>query len=126
MKSIGMLPLVVRRESTGFIFNRVWRSVKRECLHLVDEGVASFEDVDRAWMSYFETEIGPFGLMDRVGLDVVRDIENVYYGESKDLRDLPPKLLIEKIERGELGVKTGRGFYSYPNPVYLDPRWLEP
>ena len=126
MKSIGMLPLVVRRESTGFIFNRVWRSVKRECLHLVDEGVASFEDVDRAWMSYFGTEIGPFGLMDKVGLDVVRDIENVYYGESKDLRDLPPKLLIEKIERGELGVKTGRGFYSYPDPEYLDPHWLEP
>ena len=126
MKSIGMLPFVVRRESTGFIFNRVWRSVKRECLHLVDEGVASFEDVDRAWMSYFETEIGPFGLMDKVGLDVVRDIENVYYGESKDLRDLPPKLIIEKIERGELGVKTGRGFYSYPDPEYLDPHWLEP
>jgi 3-hydroxybutyryl-CoA dehydrogenase len=126
MKSIGMLPLVVRRESTGFIFNRVWRSVKRECLHLVDEGVASFEDVDRAWMSYFGTEIGPFGLMDKVGLDVVRDIENVYYGESKDLRDLPPKLLIEKVERGELGVKTGRGFYSYPDPEYLDPHWLEP
>ncbi len=126
MRSIGMLPLTVQKESTGFIFNRVWRAVKRECLHLVDEGVASFEDVDRAWMSIYETKFGPFGLMDRVGLDVVRDIENIYYSESHDVRDLPPKLLLEKIDRGELGVKTRRGFYSYPNPAYLDPNWLEP
>ncbi len=76
---------MVRKESTGFIFNRVWRAVKRECLHLVDDGVASYEDVDRAWMSYYGTEMGPFGLMDKVGLDVVRDIENVYYGESERL-----------------------------------------
>ena len=126
MRSIGVLPLIVQRESTGFILNRVWRSVKRECLHLVDDGVASFEDVDRAWMSFYGTKIGPFGLMDRVGLDVVMDIENVYYGESRDPRDSPPRLLLEKIERGELGVKTGRGFYSYPNAAYLAPGWLEP
>ena len=126
MRSIGVLPLVVQKESTGFILNRVWRSVKRECLHLVDDGVASFEDVDRAWMSFYGTKIGPFGLMDRVGLDVVRDIENIYYGESNDPRDSPPRLLLDKIERGELGVKTGRGFYSYPNPAYLEPGWLEP
>jgi 3-hydroxybutyryl-CoA dehydrogenase len=126
MRSIGMVPLFVRRESTGFIFNRVWRAVKRECLHLVDEGVASFEDVDRAWMCIYGMDIGPFGLMDRVGLDVVRDIENVYYGESHDLRDAPPRLLLEKIEEGELGVKSGKGFYSYPNPIYREPGWLEP
>ncbi len=125
MRSIEMVPLIVRKESTGFILNRVWRAVKRECLHLVDDGVASFEDVDRAWMCFYGTKIGPFGLMDRVGLDVVRDIENVYYGESNDKRDSPPKLLLEKIDRGELGVKTNRGFYSYPNPAYLDPAWLE-
>jgi 3-hydroxybutyryl-CoA dehydrogenase len=126
MRDIGMVPLFVRKESTGFIFNRVWRAVKRECLHLVDEGVASFEDVDRAWMCLYGVDIGPFGLMDRVGLDVVRDIENVYYGESGDLRDALPQLLLEKIEKGELGVKSGKGFYSYPNPLYRNPDWIEP
>jgi 3-hydroxybutyryl-CoA dehydrogenase len=126
MRSIGMVPLIVKKESTGFIFNRVWRAVKRECLHLVDDGVASFEDVDRAWMSIYGTEVGPFGLMDRVGLDVVRDIENVYYGESGDVRDSPPRLLLQMIERGDLGVKSGRGFYSYPNPEYLEKGFLEP
>ncbi len=122
--SIGVYPLMVLKESTGFIFNRVWRAIKKECLTVVDEGVASFEDVDRAWMSLYGTEAGPFGLMDRVGLDVVRDIELVYYRESEDPKDQPPEILLDKISRGELGVKTGKGFYKYPNPSYLRSGWL--
>ena len=122
--SIGVRPLIVLKESTGFIFNRVWRAIKKESLTVADEGVASFEDVDRAWMSLYDTGMGPFGLMDRVGLDVVRDIELVYYGESGDPRDKPPRILLDKISRGELGVKTGKGFYTYPNPEYMVPGWL--
>jgi 3-hydroxybutyryl-CoA dehydrogenase len=123
--SIGLAVLVVQKESTGFLFNRVWRAVKKETLHIVDDGVASYEDVDRAWMIIFGTPVGPFGLMDMVGLDVVRDIELVYYGESGNTSDLPPKLLVEKIAKGELGQKVGRGFYRYPNPAYLDSDWLK-
>jgi 3-hydroxybutyryl-CoA dehydrogenase len=123
-RSIGVTPLMVLRESTGFIFNRVWRAIKKECLTVVDEGVASFEDVDRAWMSLNGTEIGPFGMMDRVGLDVVRDIELVYHGESGDPSDRPPRILLDMIDRGELGVKTGKGFYTYPDPDYRRPEWL--
>jgi 3-hydroxybutyryl-CoA dehydrogenase len=55
---------------------------------------------------------------------VVRDIEMVYYEESGDERDAPPGLLRDKIERGELGVKTGKGFYSYPDPKFKDSDWL--
>ena len=123
-RSIGVTPLMVLRESTGFIFNRVWRAIKKECLTVVDDGVARFEDVDRAWMCLNGTEVGPFGMMDRVGLDVVRDIELVYYGESGDPSDRPPKVLLDLIDRGELGVKTGKGFYTYPDPDYKRPGWL--
>ncbi len=122
--SIGVKPLVVQKESTGFIFNRVWRAIKKECLMVLDEGVASFQDVDRAWMSLYGTEMGPFGLMDRVGLDVVRDIEMVYFGESGDTRDMPPEVLLDRINRGELGIKTGKGFYEYPDPEYREQGWL--
>lgn len=122
---VGLTPLLVLKESTGFLFDRVWRAIKKECLHLVDEGVASHEDVDRAWMIVFGMPLGPFGLMDMVGLDVVRDIEMVYYHESGDESDLPPRLLLDKIEKGELGIKTGKGFYGYPNPAYQDPSWLK-
>jgi len=122
--SIGVKPLIVLKESTGFIFNRVWRAIKKESLTVADEGVASFEDVDRAWMSLYDTDMGPFGLMDRVGLDVVRDIEMVYYRESGDPKDKPPRILLNRISRGELGVKTGKGFYTYPNPEYTVSGWL--
>jgi 3-hydroxybutyryl-CoA dehydrogenase len=122
--NINVTPLMVLKESTGFIFNRVWRAIKKECLTVADTGVASFEDVDRAWISLYKTNIGPFGMMDRVGLDVVRDIELVYYRESRDQKDEPPKILLEKISKGELGVKTGKGFYSYPNPKFRESGWL--
>ncbi len=123
--SIGVTPLMVLRESTGFLFNRVWRAIKRECLHLVNDGVATFEDVDRAWMIAFGQPMGPFAIMDRIGLDVVRDIEMTYYRESGNPSDAPPKMLLDKIEKGELGVKTGKGFYTYPHPAFEDPDWLK-
>ena len=118
MSSIGVLPVIVRRESTGFVFNRIWRAVKKEALRVVDAGIASCEDVDRTWMIQWETPMGPFALMDAVGLDVVRDIEMVYFGESEDPTDAPPQVLLDKIAQGHLGVKTGRGFYTYPNPSW--------
>jgi 3-hydroxybutyryl-CoA dehydrogenase len=124
-RTIGVTPLLVRKESTGFLFNRVWRAIKKECLHLVDDGVASHEDVDRAWMILTGMSTGPFGLMDMIGLDVVRDIELVYYRESGDATDAPPPLLLDKIAEGALGMKTGKGFYTYPNPAFQAPGWLQ-
>ena len=123
--SCALTPLLVRKESTGFIFNRVWRAIKKECLRVVDEGVASHEDVDRLWMICHGTPRGPFGDMDMIGLDVIRDIEMVYYRESGDESDTPPKLLLDKIAKGELGVKAGKGFYTYPRPAYEAPGWLK-
>jgi 3-hydroxybutyryl-CoA dehydrogenase len=122
-RSVGLTPLTVLKESTGFLFNRVWRAIKRETLHLVDEGVASVDDVDRAWMICWGMPIGPFGMMDAVGLDVVLDIEQLYYAESGDPQDAPPRLLTDKVAAGELGVKAGRGFYRYPDPAFQDPAW---
>ncbi len=125
-RRIGMLPLRIRRESTGFIFNRVWRAIKKEVLKVADDGVASFEDIDRAWMIHYRTPKGPFGKMDEIGLDVVKAIEEVYAAESGDPADLPPPFLTERVARGDLGEKTGRGFYEYPDPAWADPRFLTP
>jgi 3-hydroxybutyryl-CoA dehydrogenase len=123
-RSIGIVPVLVRREVAGCILARIWRAVKKEALHLVDSGVATPEDVDRMWMIAMEAPRGPFALMDRIGLDVIRDIEMVYYRESGDESDAPPKVLLEMIEKGELGVKTGKGFYTYPNPACESPSFL--
>ena len=124
MESMGLLTIMVRKENTGFVFNCIWRAVKKESLRLLDQGVASVEDIDRTWMIQMESDMGPFAMMDRIGLDVVRDIEQVYYEESGDSRDAPPRVLEEKIACGELGVKTGRGFYTYPQPAWQQPGFL--
>ena len=125
-RRIALLPLRVRKESTGFIINRVWRAIKKETLKVADSGVASFEDVDRAFMLFYGLTQGPFGMMDAIGLDVVADIERVYAAESGDPNDLPPPILTERVARGDLGVKTGRGFYTYPNPAWATPGFLDP
>jgi 3-hydroxybutyryl-CoA dehydrogenase len=69
---------------------------------------------------------GPFALMDSVGLDTVYNIEMIYYNESKDSKDKPPDALLDKIKKGELGIKTGKGFYTYPNPEFLQSDFLNP
>lgn len=118
-QSLGLVTAVVRGESKGFIINRIWRAVKRESLRVVDEGHADPADVDRLWMLFFGTPVGPFGIMDMVGLDVVADIETSYQRVATDPTDQPSAILHEAIARGDLGEKTGKGFYSHPNPEYL-------
>ncbi len=125
-RRIGLLPLRVLRESTGFIFNRVWRAIKKEVLAVADGGIASFEDIDRAWMIHYRTPKGPFGKMDEIGLDVVQAIEEVYAAESGDPADRPPPLLTARVARGDLGEKSGRGFYAYPDPTWAAPDFLTP
>lgn len=122
--SLGLVTAVVNGESKGFIINRIWRAVKRESLRVVDEGVASPEDVDRLWMMFFQTEYAPFGIMDMVGLDVVSDIETSYQLVSLDPTDTPSPTLARMIAAGELGEKSGTGFYHHPNPKYREPGFL--
>jgi 3-hydroxybutyryl-CoA dehydrogenase len=125
VRSIGCVPLTVKKESFGFCFNRVWRAVKHEVLHMWAEGYVDFRDIDRAWMIFTGMKQGPFGIMDRAGLDVVYDVEMLYYNESKDPQDHPPTRLSEMVEKKELGVKTGKGFYRYPDPEYRRSDFLE-
>jgi len=125
VRSLGLVPLTVKKEILGFCFNRVWRAIKREALYMWGEGFVDFRDIDRGWMIFSGMSYGPFGLMDNVGLDVVYDIEMVYYNESKDPKDHPPKALKDKVDRKELGIKTKKGFYAYPDPEYTRPDFLK-
>ncbi|MFD9687235.1 3-hydroxyacyl-CoA dehydrogenase family protein [Kitasatospora sp. NPDC059088] len=109
----GVFPFEARRESTGFIFNRIWAAIKRESLAVVAEGVATAEEVDAMWSVNTGLRGGPFRAMDQVGLDVVLDIEQHYAAERPGLPDGPRTLLAEYVGSGRLGVKAGRGFYEY-------------
>lgn len=125
LRELGLVPIVVRGESVGYATNRVWRAVKKEVLKLLDRGLVSAEDIDRGWMLDWGVDVGPCGLMDHIGLDVVRDIELIYYDESGDENDRPPAFLDGMIAAGKLGTKSGEGFYRYPNPSYEQPGFLD-
>ncbi len=123
-RRIKMVPVVTKKEIMGYSFNRIWRAVKKEALFLVDQGHSDPESIDRAWMLMFGTPYGPFGLMDRIGLDTVQKVEMCYYEASGDDRDKPPRVLNLLVEAGRLGEKTGQGFYTWPNPAFRKPGWL--
>jgi len=113
LPEFGVFPFEARKESTGFIFNRIWAAVKRESLAVVAEGVARPEDVDGMFRVNWGVPAGPFQMMDLVGLDVVLDIENHYAEEFPHLPKHVRELLQSYVDAGKLGVKTGEGFYSY-------------
>jgi len=119
------VPVITAKEIKGFSLNRVWRAIKKESLKLWANGYTTPENLDKAWMLEWGTPHGPFGLMDKVGLDIIKQIEISYYDESKDPDDLPPAKLDELIALGNLGEKSGKGFYEYPNPTYERPGFLE-
>ncbi len=114
----GVHPFEARKESTGFIFNRIWAAIKRESLAVVAEGVSTPRDVDRMWEINMGLKAGPFRMMDQVGLDVVLDIENHYAAENPHLPEGPRALLRRYVDAGHLGAKTGQGFYDdYRSPA---------
>ncbi len=117
LESIEILPLEVKKECYGFVLNRIWRAIKKDCLKIWAGGYADIETVDKAWSifcQYFiKNDYGPFQFMDRIGLDVIYDIEMSYFKNSGFPDDKPPDALKEMVERGELGIKTEKGFYNY-------------
>ncbi|OBA80267.1 3-hydroxybutyryl-CoA dehydrogenase [Mycobacterium sp. 1164966.3] len=113
LPEFGVHPFEARKECTGFIFNRVWAAIKRECIAVVAEGVARPEDVDGMFKVNWGVPAGPFQMMDIVGLDVVLDIENHYAEEFPYLPKSVRDLLQEYVDAGKLGLKTGEGFYQY-------------
>ncbi|SIR98951.1 3-hydroxyacyl-CoA dehydrogenase family protein [Williamsia sterculiae] len=113
LPEFGVYPFEALKESTGFIFNRIWAAIKRESLAVVADGVARPDDVDAMFRINWHMPAGPFQMMDSVGLDVVLDIENHYAAENPNLPEGPRRLLHEYVDAGKLGRKTGEGFYRY-------------
>lgn len=117
---IGQTPIVLARESSGYVFNAMLSALNREALTLAANGVATPEDVDRAWMGVMKTPIGPFGIMDLVGLDTVYTITDYWAKHLIVDRQLHKNAAFLKpfVEQGQLGRKTGRGIYTYPDPAF--------
>ena len=114
-ESIQQTPVIIKRESPGYIFNAMLISLIGAAGALVTCDVASIEDVDRSWMGNFKMPMGPFGILDEIGLDTAWHVIHVFKDEKSKRFS---KLLKSFIDKGNLGKKVGRGFYTYPNPKF--------
>ncbi|KAK4163382.1 hypothetical protein QBC43DRAFT_213092 [Cladorrhinum sp. PSN259] len=115
LRSCGMLPATARKESTGFIFNRLWAAIKREILIILAEGVSDPAEIDGLFEHMFQASVLPCRLMDQVGLDTVAFIEDNYIAERK----LDPTMTVDwlrenYISKGRLGLKSGENGGLYP------------
>lgn len=112
-RRIGREPVILRKELPGFLVNRILRAIQAEAYYLLENGVASFADIDKAAELGLNFPMGPFKLSDFSGLDIGYYSRMDRYRESGNPADLPPRALKVRVERGDLGRKTGRGFYDY-------------
>ncbi|HUQ69883.1 MAG TPA: 3-hydroxyacyl-CoA dehydrogenase NAD-binding domain-containing protein [Planctomycetaceae bacterium] len=116
---IGHVAIVCKREFPGFVFNNLLMMLNGTAIALAANGVASVEDIDRAWMQAMRMEIGPFGVMDGIGLDTAYRVTELRAQLTRDPQGLKnAQFLKQYVERGRLGIKSGAGFYEYPEPSY--------
>ncbi|KAB8075902.1 hypothetical protein BDV29DRAFT_189899 [Aspergillus leporis] len=109
----GFTPFHVKQSSIGYIYNRIWAAIKRETLLALSEGICGYQEIDAIFKDVLKTPKGPCEQMDIVGLDVVLDIENHYADSRSGIPAEPREYLQKMIQNGQLGVKSGRGFYDY-------------
>jgi 3-hydroxybutyryl-CoA dehydrogenase len=122
---IGQVPIELRREHHGYVFNSMYSALNREAITLAQQGVASIEDVDRAWMHVTKAPVGPLGALDAIGLDTVWTITDYWARQlNDDQLHANARFLREYVDRGDVGVKSGRGFYTYPDPAYAQPGFI--
>ena len=112
-KNMGRSVVVLKKETPGFIVNRMLAALVDEAYELYDEGIADFEDIDIAIKKGLNHPLGPFELSDYSGLDIHYYAKLKKFKESGSSEDKPKKFLEEKVLNGDLGVKTGKGFYEY-------------
>ncbi|MEH6943795.1 3-hydroxyacyl-CoA dehydrogenase family protein [Bacillus sp. JJ722] len=113
VQSIGKTGVLLKKEISGFIANRILAKLMDEAVFLYENGYASFEEIDLVVTKALRHPIGPFALMDLPGLDVNYFVRMQRFEESGDENEKPSVTVASKVQKGELGRKTGKGFYEY-------------
>jgi len=121
-ESLSLVPVVLKKEHRGYVMNALLEPVFMTANMIAAGGFASTEEIDRSYMAHLEAPMGPFGIMDMIGLDflfgqLVKRSEN---SPHDDMADRIVTYFKPLIEEGRLGMKTGNGFYSYPEPAYRE------
>ncbi|KGP90556.1 3-hydroxyacyl-CoA dehydrogenase [Pontibacillus chungwhensis BH030062] len=105
--------VLLHKEISGFIANRILFAIQKEAMSLYENGYADFKDIDTITKKALSHPLGPFELLDLSGIDVGYYVMQQQYNETGNPLDQPPKTITDKVEAGELGRKTGKGFYEY-------------
>jgi len=105
--------VILAKDVPGFLVNRLGFPYMMNAIRILEEGWTTVEDIDRAWMLATNAPMGPFMLMDFAGLDTMYSMACAMYDEFKDRLYAPPPLLKKMVIAGQLGRKSGKGFYDY-------------
>lgn len=112
-EGVGKTCIVVNRDVAGFVTTRLITALTTEAVRLYEAGVATAEDIDIACKLGFGHAMGPLATIDLTGVDIMRNATSNIYEETKDEKFAPPELLNRMVTAGDLGRKSGKGFYSY-------------
>jgi len=114
-RKLRQTPVLIKKESPGYIFNYILMHVLTSSGSLLANEIGTIHDIDKSWMGNFKTPVGPFGMLDQIGLDTAWHVtKNLNTSDSQEFASV----LKTYIDQGKLGIKTGKGFYDYPNPAY--------
>jgi len=114
-RKLGKDPIEVRVDVPGFVVNRLMVPHLIEAIWLLQDGIASKEDIDKAAKLGLNYPMGPFELIDLTGVDILLDVVNYFFeNHNKELKWVAPRLLKDTVKAGRMGMKTGAGWYDYP------------
>lgn len=120
-REIKMVPIMVKKEQPGYVLNSLLVPFLDAGTDLWVRDVADPETVDKTWMIGTGAPVGPFGIMDLVGLNTVYEINK---GRPDEKSQHAAEKIKERMDQGLIGQETGQGFYTYPNPAYLEDDFL--
>ena len=120
-KKLNQVPVLVKKESPGYLFNFMLMALIGAAGRLKTKDIGSIEDIDKSWMVNFNMPMGPFGILDNIGLDTAWHVTN---GRDDGASKSFATLLKSYVDQGKLGEKSGEGFYTYPNPTYKNNDFL--
>ena len=126
-KDIGMVPIPIHKEQNGYALNSLLVPLLSAAGNLLFNSVSDIESIDKTWMISTGAKIGPFAIMDTVGMQTMYNIDMLWGEKLGDQSLLDRVALIKEnhIDKCKMGVSTGEGFYKYPNPAYADPDFLK-
>ena len=125
-EEIGLIPIPIRKERSGYVINSLLVPWCTAALELPVQGISDFQSIDRTWMITLRTGMGPFGMMDRMGLGVVYHVAKLLGETTPNTQALDSANFLDEhyIQKGHLGVASGQGFYRYPNPAFEQPGFI--